>query len=66
MGIREELKESGQEACWLTKYHCPCMTGMCYSVLPDESCYIYNWFKKLIFEDLAATQYNSWDQDEEV
>ena len=29
---------------------CNCKTAMCRAVLPDESCYWYRYFKKLIEE----------------
>ena len=30
---------------------CNCKTAMCRAVLPDESCYWYRYFKKLIEEN---------------
>ena len=30
---------------------CTCKTAMCRAVLPDESCYWYRYFKKLIEEN---------------
>ena len=31
---------------------CPCSNGGCVG-LPDEGCYVYRWFKKLILDDIA-------------
>ena len=52
MTIREEVAMNGRKACWLTEYNCPCMTAACLVVpLPDEGCWVYRWFKRLIEED---------------
>lgn len=52
MTIREEVAKSDRKACWLTEYNCPCRTATCYVMpLPDEGCWVYRWFKRLIEED---------------
>lgn len=45
--IKEEKKE--EELCVLFPI-CNCKTAMCRVELPDESCYYYRYFKKLIEE----------------
>jgi hypothetical protein len=56
MKMREEVKNSSQKQCWMVS-HCPCRTAVCYVVpLPDEGCYVYRWFKKLIKEDELVTE----------
>ena len=52
MTISEEVAQSGRKACWLTEYNCPCRTATCFVVtLPDEGCWVYRWFRRLIEED---------------
>ena len=46
--IKEEKKE--EELCILFPI-CNCKTAMCRAVPPDESCYYYRYFKKLIEEE---------------
>ena len=47
----------GEKAGHITPPKCPlfsfcnCKTAMCRAVLPDESCYWYRYFKKLIEEN---------------
>ena len=47
---------------------CNCKTAMCHAMPPDESCYYYTYFKKLIeekkFEKLLNLLYNI-NKDEE-
>lgn len=38
------------QACPLFKW-CPSKTAACRVCLPDDGCYWYRWFKKLIQED---------------
>lgn len=38
------------QACPLLKW-CPNKTAICKAYLPDNGCYWYRWFKKLILED---------------
>ena len=45
--IEEEKKE--EELCVLFPI-CNCKTAMCRTMPPDESCYYYRYFKKLIEE----------------
>lgn len=30
---------------------CPYLTAVCRVSLPDDGCYVYRWFKRLISED---------------
>ena len=47
----------GEKVAHITPPKCPlfsfcnCKTAMCRAVLPDESCYWYRYFKKLIEEN---------------
>ena len=43
------INQSFNSQCPLFNF-CNCKTAMCRAVLPDESCYWYRYFKKLIFE----------------
>ena len=51
MTIREECEIKGIKGCWLYDHECPCLSAICAVSLPDEGCYLYRWFRKLIKED---------------
>ena len=44
------VKNNKEQECPLFKW-CPSHTAICRVSLPDDGCYWYRWFKKLIEED---------------